>query len=754
MSDPSDTPRPLPPLTERLGRHGVTLGVIAGAPLLAVALGAVGLDDGVSAVLGPVSVAQVLLSGGLLAAVYWAAGAGLAWPLARWLAPDSPDRPWIQAGLGVCLMPWLSHLLGVLGAFAGTTGQIFAIAVVAFGAALLLAQASRAFGARATVPPAAGGWLAAVLPIAVALTAACNPPGMLYRSEAGGFDAMSYHLPLAQEWARQGRIWPLEHNVYSYLPSHLEASFTHLSVMLGGGAAPLGRSAGLLAHDGVGLTACQLLHVLAGVVGAVLLGRAVRRAATLGGLSGRAAAAAGALAGATLLALPWLTVCASLAYNEAAVCAALAAAMLAAEQPSTPPWKRAVLSGLFVGAAIGFKPSSAFMVAPMAGLLLMSRVPMRAWAGVVIAGTLATGAMVAPWAVRNAAACGNPIFPAGADALGRGAWSAEQAARFKAGHSGAGSWSDHAALLVSPAGDPSSVDNQPRGVLHRQWGLMWPAALALAGASVATAAGRRWALAGVASLIVAAVWWIGWSHAQSRFLVPVAPVLAGLVGMGAAAALAGASAPGALGLGGARRLLYVLAACVPLVQSAIGLATWLEQAGWRPNRSLVYGAAAFSGEGLRADFLRATPTEQRAIEQQLSPTAFCNLAIPPNETVYLLGDAAVIYFTGRIVYHTTWDASPLGRAIAASGGTGSAPEAWTQWLRRREGGGPGADWVLINERELRRYWQSGWYDPLVTQENVLRWMRSLGRPDRAWPNADGSATVLFRLRPARSGGTT
>ncbi|MCW5764458.1 MAG: hypothetical protein KIT68_00615 [Phycisphaeraceae bacterium] len=194
MSDPSDTPRPLPPLTERLGRHGVTLGVIAGAPLLAVALGAVGLDDGVSAVLGPVSVAQVLLSGGLLAAVYWAAGAGLAWPLARWLAPDSPDRPWIQAGLGVCLMPWLSHLLGVLGAFAGTTGQIFAIAVVAFGAALLLAQASRAFGARATVPPAAGGWLAAVLPIAVALTAACNPPGMLYRSEAGGFDAMSYHL--------------------------------------------------------------------------------------------------------------------------------------------------------------------------------------------------------------------------------------------------------------------------------------------------------------------------------------------------------------------------------------------------------------------------------------------------------------------------------------------------------------------------------------------------------------------------------
>src|SRR5690606_22148703 len=96
------------------------------------------------------------------------------------------------------------------------------------------------------------------------LVAACCPPGSIWRTEAFGYDVMSYHLQVPREWLAAGGMVELEHNVYSYFPGLFEAGFLHLSAM----------------HGSVrgAIYSCQLLHVttallaaagVAGVVGAL-----------------------------------------------------------------------------------------------------------------------------------------------------------------------------------------------------------------------------------------------------------------------------------------------------------------------------------------------------------------------------------------------------------------------------------------------------------------------------------------------------
>ena len=82
-------------------------------------------------------------------------------------------------------------------------------------------------------------WAAWGVPaLALLLVAASSPPGWLWDSEGRGYDALEYHLQLPQEWLRMGRLAPLEHNVYSFLPGYIEAAFYHLAVATGATAAP------------------------------------------------------------------------------------------------------------------------------------------------------------------------------------------------------------------------------------------------------------------------------------------------------------------------------------------------------------------------------------------------------------------------------------------------------------------------------------------------------------------------------------
>ena len=59
--------------------------------------------------------------------------------------------------------------------------------------------------------PLVVGWLVA---IGVIFAAAASMPGVLWKSEFGGYDALSYHLQLPQEWLANGGVETVSHNVY------------------------------------------------------------------------------------------------------------------------------------------------------------------------------------------------------------------------------------------------------------------------------------------------------------------------------------------------------------------------------------------------------------------------------------------------------------------------------------------------------------------------------------------------------------
>ena len=226
----------LPPLPGRLDRHRWL--VIASAIALAVFVGlcAIGLPPGVPSTAGIASGLYNLLLGGGIALAFVAAGAGLGLLIAErcrgWLAAG----PAIAIATGCALQLWLAHLLGWSGIWkAGPAVALAAsLGLLIPGWAALAWHVFRAVGRRERAPATHPLWIMAAPSVAVMLAAAMSPPGLFWSSEFGGFDSLSYHLPLAVEWAAQGRVQPVEHNVYSFLPSYVEAAYAQIHVALGG----------------------------------------------------------------------------------------------------------------------------------------------------------------------------------------------------------------------------------------------------------------------------------------------------------------------------------------------------------------------------------------------------------------------------------------------------------------------------------------------------------------------------------------
>jgi hypothetical protein len=759
----------LEPHDQRLANHPrLVLGLcvlLAGLPILTV----LGLPTRDMALGGLIALVHSLLSTGLLAGAYFGAGVGLAWPIvaaifrvarpadglgsvgAGSVAVESVGaaRRWAQLALGAALMPWLSHALGVLGLLSGGVGSVVGIGVLIVGGALLAAQAVRFFRASPRVPDLARWPLAGAVALAVLLVAAVNPPGWLWRSEAGGFDALSYHLPLAQEWAQSGaRIWPLEHNVYSFLPSYIEASFTHIAAVLGGS---------LTAGDGVGALACQLLHAIYAVVAAALITRAVTLASVTGGRAGPGPSAAGLTAAQALLATPWVVVTASLAYNEMAMVAMLAGATALALETALTPARRALLCGLLLGVACGFKPTALLIGGPTVGLLLLVATPARAWPKMLLVGALAGVVAFGPPLVRNWIASGNPLFPAGTGVFGWSwPWTAQQVEGFATNHGAQGGLLEKLGRLFELAG-PGTVDGQPRGVFHIQWGLLFP--VGAASLAIALALGRdgvrRAGLALAGGTCAGLLAWALFTHGQSRFLMPLAVNLCVGLGLATACFLRGpreaadagpdsgtnAAPPARLPL--ARRLGVLGAMVVPLVQAATLVSIFVREGGGSPNQLMVAGVAARTGELLAAQRGALSPAQFREALDAAGPEASVNLrlaelgtGVGPATSVYLLGDATPLYFRVPVLYHTVWDASPLGEAIRQSPG---APRAWSESLARRNVG-----FVLVNFGELSRYWRTYGYDPAVTPATVVAWVGTLGEPVREWAYDEQGLELTWR----------
>lgn len=628
----------------------------------------------------------------------------------------------LQTASGLGLSLWLSHLLGWLGTFHGPTGSWVALAAPVLGLLLALHQFYAFIRG--------GGWEPALplispvlaLPAGIILGAALFAPGWLWDSEFGGYDALSYHLQLPKEWLELGRIAPLHHNVYSYLPSGVEAAFMQLAAMKWPGSPP----GHLTLDEGYRVYACQLLVAGTAIIAAWVTGAAASAFAHRFGCD----RPVGTIAGGLALATPWFIITGSLAYNDVFVVLFFAAALLACSQRQPAPLRLGILTGLLVGAACISKPTSLLFVATPIAIVLALWTPPRAWlwlaTGLVPVGLV----MLLPWLIRNHHDSGNPLFPFAASlfpnpAGGTGDWSPEQVQRFARSHAFDGSWGQRLRLMFLPdLHDPAGPRH--RGLMHPQWGAFFPLVGVCAVIGLARASLRRPAALLGGLFLLQLVLWLCFTHIQSRFLLPLIVPGAALC----AIVIAGIAPAGRAGLA---RFLGVGAV---LVQAAFGVIVYAGQARGHPAQGFLFGVETYTGaEFAWARRGRSAEDNQRILAAS-SPPRFCNIVLPPTATLYLLGDATPFYYTCRVIYNTTYDAWPFAQAAAAD----ADPDAITHALRER-----GITHVLINFSELDRLSRSGFADPGVTLDQVQRWARAATIPLRDWPGG----AVLVELPPAR-----
>ncbi len=618
--------------------------------------------------------------------------------------------PWtIQLGVGLTLLVLIALVVGALGLLIAPV----TIGVTAIGLGLLAWQARSVVWAEIQ-PDLSRVWWLALPGGALLLVAALSPPGWLWDSEYGGYDVLSYHLRLAQEWLASGRIEPVGHNVYSYLPSGMEGLFAWIGSMTLAPTGGAGAREGLLADSGWRAVSGQVFHASLALVSAWTLSRFVHRA--LEGIDAGVRTSA-AVSGAVLLGTPWVIVVGSMAYNELGVTALGACAMLVAIEDRVRVVWRGALCGALVGGACACKPTAIVLVAPVVGVLLLGVAPVRSWPALIGAGVVAGVIALSPWMVRNAAHGGNPVFPQLTGMFGLAHWDEEQVERYRGAHSFEGGPGARAQTLLWTAPGSSADDRSVerwRGALNPQFGAVFPAALLAGVIALARPPTRRLAGCLLIGLLAQALGWMFLTHLQSRFLIPCLLPAGALFGL-------------ALGGVRTRRVRAPLTFAWVLViagQSVASVVIFAGQRQSRPNFGLLGGVEMMRGEPYEPGVGLA------------DSGAYINHELEEGAVVLLVGGATPLYLAPEVVYATTWDEPALGEAMAS----GDDPRSWTGALR-----GAGVTHALVDLAELERLRSSGWLDPRLSGARVDEWLESLGEPIQVWPEAGPSVRALYRL---------
>lgn len=638
---------------------------------------------------------ETLIYAGWAPCAYLIAGAGYGRLIRRWI-PAAGGRWCIELGFGLTLLLTLTHLCGMLGVLSTLSAWVISgLGLVLFLPRLKEQELS------STDRGISLFHLVIVCGMMLALVMACNPPGVLWGSEYGGFDALSYHLQLPREWIEQGRIWPSAHNVYSYLPSYVEAAYAHIGLMMGGG---------MLEHHARGALSAQLLSALMLIFSTGCIGE-LARAACSRVLPSADEVLAGRIGIALTLGTPWLLVVGTLAYNEIAVVLLGASALCMALRTDIGVWKRAIVCGVIVGGACSCKPTALFLLAPSVGIVLLACMPKSRWIGVTLVCALVGGLTIAPWLIRNELATGNPVFPQMRGVFGDGHWSEAQHAIYAGAHAFDGSVLDRFAMLIVP--DPDGVDHVSRfrGFTNGLWALT--PLLGLIGL-VCLLLRRATHRAGFVALLAVSFPVIAWAlltHLQSRFLIPLAPMLIVL---------------GALGICGipnapAREAIAKIA-CVGAVMWSVGLALVQN----RGNPFVLFDL----GPGYSLGMYEMEPRPW---------TAVVNRIADEGDTVYLLGDATPFYLLGDVRYNTVYDRWLIEDAIEANP---DDPARWTLAL-----GEQGIDLVVVSFSEIDRYARSGWLPGSIDPEKLMMWIDTLGQPIEVLRDQSTGAPLraVFRL---------
>jgi hypothetical protein len=537
--------------------------------------------------------------------------------------PEVPLRSITRIALGIGIMGTLQLLLGL----AGGLHRGFAVGLIATGIAMLFVRHRKiTAGAIAAWWKTDAGaewlWLIAAPLLAMAIVAAYAPPGVLWGDEPHGYDVLEYHLQLPREWYELGRIAPLHHNVFSYFPLTVEMHYL-LAMQLDGG-------------PWAGIYLAQLMHLAMTALTVFAIYAAAKHAAPkpLAILAALMAASA-----------PWMLLLAPVAYNEGGLLLfgtlAIAWAMTSQHRAG---W---ILAGVFAGFACGAKLTAVPLL--LVALPLVAIVTLRtrlAYAGLFV---VAAALTFSPWLIRNVAWAKNPVFPEAQAVLGRAHFTQEQAIRWhNANHLPAPSQRTPIARLAA-ARDQIFID-------WRYGYVLFPLALI---AAIRTQRHRA-AVFAIALLALWLLFWIFFTHLQSRFFVLAIPVAAVLVAMieGRSARIAVAAV---LVLGGVLGYVNVLAKW-----AAVDLSVSRQTQGVHITDMLGYRD------------LDRTPDDARD-------------AVAAGQHICLIGDAAVFFYRVPMLqlhYRTVFDVvvNPAQSII----------DAWA------EGAPPNAR-RIINRDELDRF---------------------------------------------------
>ncbi len=692
-----------------LGRAWVVLGVVFVGSVVGVA--SVGEGGPVSARV--VTVVEILIYSGWMPVVYVLG----AWGYGRVLWQREGEMAWVgRLGVGLAVMLSATHLMGVFGILNGMS----AWAVSGVGVLLAGYWVVKDHGGEERGLPKIDG-LGLCFGVVVAgvvgllVVAACQPAGVLWDSEYGNYDSLSYHLELPRVWMEMGRVWPVDFNVYSFLPSYVEAAYVHMGALGGTGMGGLG-----LADDGGrGIYAAQLLSVVFTVLGALVSGSVTNRACVLLGMHEGVRDIGGWIARVLVVTTPWVVVVGTISYNESAVVLLTMCGIGIALETQWSVMRRTVGAAVVMGVACSCKPTALFLAVPMVGVVLLSLVPVKVWWKVVIVGGVVGAVVLMPWLVRNEMAAGNPVFPMMSSVFGEGHWDSGQHERYGAAHSFGGNWIERMKMLVMPDAGGTAHVSRYRGLSNMQWGVT--PAMGMVGLIVLVGIQktRRAGVVCVVGVGVVLVAWMGLTHLQSRFLVPMVGVLGVLGGLGVVAVGDwGARQRGQAGRpGGARYVagivVLITATMGVIVVPAILLVVQVGgQVGGSLNGFLVVGTDAFAGEIGEGGF------------DEVLWWGGVNRVAEDGAGVYLIGDATASYVRSPVMYNTTYDGWLIGDLMR------QFPEdhgAWERGLRER-----GIGWIVVNLRELDRLGESGWGDPDVTADSMIEWVGSLGEPAAVW----------------------
>lgn len=570
-----------------------------------------------------------------------------------------------------------------------------------------------------------GEWyvLLAAVPVAVMMIAATFPPGTLWKSEGRGYDVLEYHLELPREYIANNSTAPLQHNVYSVFPQNVEMLYT-LTMELGRFA--MGEPGGASADRGTGggsgyvwgIYPSQFLHVMLMLLAAIAMSLAPVRMST----------AARILALVLFLSIPWTIVTGSLAYNEGGMMLfgtlALVLALRSPSQDAPGSSARIVLIGILLGLALGCKLTAGlFFAVPVAVILLaqalLGEKPCRGvlpgvkW---VLVTALLAFVVYAPWAVRAAVySGGNPVFPLASTVLPRDGWTPEQSQRFARGHAAkqdgktvgllnvnARSRAVFHELIAQPLWSPgwqSIYDWAKERVEEAPWkriGALWvivPIALVLAVIAGLRRGGMTLTAFLILTFLVQLLLWMFTTHLQSRFLLPAAIPLCLVVALGSQGL--GESA-GGLSVG----VLSILISVVVGVQAMCCSFLLL------PEVDLLGGTVAREGRPARVQPIGVLPA--RNLVADFEGMGELPERQQPQGVVLLEGDAAPLWYTGKILYNTVFDRNQLADQLRAGGPAGAV-----KWLRDRR-----VNYLVVNWPEIERLRATYGFDDAITPAAV------------------------------------